>query len=160
MALDRKIDPPADGITLREYRTGDWQAMYALDLVCFEPPFRFSRRAMRGFAEAQGAISVLAEAAGNLAGFCIVQMEEQVGYVVTLDVAAAWRRRGLARRLIAEAETKMRAAGGTAMAIHVFPGNVGAVRFYEAIGYGRLGTVEGFYGRNLDALAYGKWLER
>jgi [ribosomal protein S18]-alanine N-acetyltransferase len=149
-----------DNITLREYRTGDLEDMYALDLACFEPPFRFSRRAMRGFAEAKGAISVLAEADGELTGFCIVQMEERVGYVVTLDVAIIWRRRGLARLLMAEAETKVRAAGGTAMALHVFPENAGAVRFYEAIGYGRLGMVEGFYGRGLDALAYGKWLER
>ncbi len=86
-------------------------------------------------------------------------MEDQVGYVVTLDVEESWRRRGLARRLMAEAERKVRTAGGTAMALHVFPGNAGAVRFYEAIGYGRLGTAEGFYGRGLDALVYGKWLE-
>ena len=133
--------------------------MYALDIACFEPPFRFSRRAMRGFAEADGAISILAEAGGGLAGFCIVQMEDQVGYVVTLDVEESWRRRGLARRLMAEAERKVCTAGGTAMALHVFPGNAGAVRFYESIGYDRLGTAEGFYGRGLDALVYGKWLE-
>jgi ribosomal-protein-alanine N-acetyltransferase len=155
----RTADWEMDGIALRDYRAGDWEAMYALDVVCFEPPFRFSRRAMRGFAEAEGAIPVLAEAAGELAGFCIVQMEDHVGYVVTLDVAAAWRRRGLARYLMAEAEIKVRATGGTSMALHVFPGNAGAVRFYEAIGYGRLGTVDAFYGRGLDALAYGKWLQ-
>lgn len=148
-----------DGIALRGYRADDWQAMHALDVACFDPPFRFSRHAMRGFAEADGAIPVLAEAAGELAGFCIVQMEERTGYVVTLDVAGAWRRHGLARRLMEESETKVRAAGGTVMALHVFPGNMGAVRFYEAIGYERLGTVEGFYGPGLDALAYGKWLE-
>lgn len=148
-----------DGIALRNYQLGDWQAMYALDVDCFEPAFRFSRRAMRGFAEAEGAISVLAEDAGELAGFCIVQMEEDAGYVVTLDVAANWRRRGLARRLMAEVETKVRAAGGTAMALHVFRGNADAVRFYEAIGYKHVGIVDGFYGRGLDAFAYGKWLE-
>jgi ribosomal-protein-alanine N-acetyltransferase len=142
--------------TLREYRAGDWEAMYALDVQCFEPPFRFSRRTMRGFAEAPGAIGLLAQAEGALAGFCVVQMEEQVGYVVTLDVAAPWRRRGLARCLMAEVEAKVRAAGGTAMALHVFPDNEGAVRFYEAIGYQRLGLAEEFYGRDRDALVYGK----
>lgn len=141
-------------VTLRTYRAGDWEAMYALDVLCFEPPFRFSRRAMRGFAEATGAITILAEVEGHLAGFCVVQMEEDLGYVVTLDVAPAWRRHGLARRLTAEVESKVRAADGTAMALHVFPGNAGAVHFYEAIGYQRTGTVEGFYGRGLDALLY------
>jgi [ribosomal protein S18]-alanine N-acetyltransferase len=144
---------------LRDYRPGDWEAMHALDLLCFEPPFCFSRRSMRGFAEAPRAIPILAEADGELAGFCIVQIEEHAGYIVTLDVAQNRRRHGLARRLMAEAETRIRAVGGTAITLHVFPGNAGAVRFYEAIGYHCLGTVEGFYGRGLDALAYGKWLQ-
>ncbi len=145
-----------DEVRLREYRAGDAAAMYALDVACFEPVFRFSRRAMRGFAEAAGAIAVLAEAGGELVGFCVVQMEGKVGYVVTLDVAAAWRRRGLARRLMAEMETRARAAGGTGMALHVFKGNAAAMQFYESIGYGRVRMVEGFYGRGVDALVYGK----
>jgi ribosomal-protein-alanine N-acetyltransferase len=131
--------------------------MYALDLVCFEPVFRFSRRAMRRFAETAGAVTVVAEAEGDLAGFAIVQMEGQVGYVVTLDVATAWRRQGLARRLMEETEARVRAAGGAAMELHVFVGNVGAVRFYEGLGWGR-GGVAGFYARGMDALVYAKRL--
>jgi [ribosomal protein S18]-alanine N-acetyltransferase len=145
-------------VTLKEYRIGDLEAMFALDVVCFEPVFRFSRRAMRRFAEARGALTVLAEAEGELAGFAIVQMEDRVGYVVTLDVAPAWRRRGLARRLMVDVETRVVAAGGVGMELHVFVGNMGAVRFYEGMGYGRMGMVEGFYGRGLDALIYGKRL--
>jgi ribosomal-protein-alanine N-acetyltransferase len=144
-------------VKLREYRAGDSEAMYALDVICFEPAFRFSRRGMRRFAEARGAIAVLAESNGELAGFCIVQIEEKFGYVVTLDVAAAWRRQGLARRLMAEMETRVRTAAGTGIALHVYTGNTGAVRFYEAIGYGRLELAEGFYGRGLDALFYAKY---
>jgi ribosomal-protein-alanine N-acetyltransferase len=146
-------------LTLREYRPGDLQALYALDVVCFEPPFRFSRHAMRSFAEAAGAVTVLAEAQGELAGFCIAQLEKQIAYVVTLDVAPGWQRRGLARRLMAELESKAHAAGATAMTLHVFTGNAGAIQFYESIGYGRLGRAEAFYGRGLDALIYRKRFE-
>ena len=91
-----------------------------------------------------GAIVVLAEAAGELVGFCVVNMEVQTGYVVTLDVAPARRRRGLARRLMAEAETRLRAAGGIVMALHVSTANTAAMQFYESIGYGRVGMAEGF----------------
>jgi ribosomal-protein-alanine N-acetyltransferase len=143
-------------VTLREYRAGDAEAMHALDVVCFEPAFQFSRRVMRGFAEAKGAMTLLAEAGDELVGFCVVQMEEQLGYVVTLDVAAVWRRQGLARRLMEEMETRVRAVSGVGMVLHVYKGNVGAMRFYESIGYGRVGMVEGFYGRGLDALVYRK----
>jgi ribosomal-protein-alanine N-acetyltransferase len=147
-------------VTLRDYRAGDLEVMYALDVVCFEPPFRFSKLAMRRFAEARGSIAVLAEAPEELAGFCIVQVEGgksgRQGYVVTLDVAPEWRRRGLAGRLMADAEAKAAQAGTTRMALHVFAGNVGAVRFYEGIGYARTGIEQGFYGRGLDAVVYFK----
>jgi ribosomal-protein-alanine N-acetyltransferase len=52
----------------------------------------------------------------------------------------------------------VRAAGGAAMALHVYTENAEAMRFYESMGYGRVGRVEGFYGRGLDALLYRKRL--
>ena len=143
-------------VTLREYRSGDLDAMYQLDLVCFEPPFRFNRRAMRFFAQAPGSISLIAESGVKLVGFCVVQVKEQVGYVVTLDVAPEWRRHGLAMRLMKELEMQARAAGAMEMALHVFVGNLAAIRFYERIGYVRTGLAKSFYGRGVDALVYRK----
>ena len=148
-----------DRIMLRAYRPGDWEAMHALDLVCFAPAFQFSRRAMRGFAEARGAIAILAEVDAELAGFCIAQLHDQTGYVVTLDVAPAWRRQGLALRLMADMEARITAAGGTHMTLHVFTENAQAILFYEGIGYGRVGMATNFYGRGLDALVYRKRLQ-
>lgn len=151
-----------DQVTMRECRVGDLDAMWALDLVCFAEPFRFSRRAMRGFTEARGAAVVLAEveagAGSGLVGFAVGQREGETGYVVTLDVAPEWRRRGLARRLMAELEGKMRAAGAQRMQLHVSVENAVAVRFYEGAGYVRVGRVVGFYGRGMDAWVYGRGL--
>jgi ribosomal-protein-alanine N-acetyltransferase len=151
-----------DQVTIREYRAGDLEAMFALDVACFAEAFRFSRRAMRRFAEAKGAVAVVAEAVGGegedaeLVGFCVAQREGEVGYVVTLDVAEAWRRRGLARRLMEEVEARMRAAGAAGMELHVSVENAGAIGFYEGMGYERVGLVRGFYGRGGDAWVYRK----
>jgi ribosomal-protein-alanine N-acetyltransferase len=147
-----------DHVTLRCYHPGDWQAMHALDLLCFKPAFRFSRGAMRSFAEAPGAVTVLAEALSKLAGFCIAQLQDSTGYVVTLDVARAWRRQGLARRLMAEVESRLHSAGAAEMHLHVFSGNTAAIRFYESIGYTQTGVAENFYAQNLHALIYRKKL--
>ncbi len=138
--------------------------MYALDLVCFEPVFRFSKRTMRGFAEAPRAVTVLAwagpdDSESQLAGFCIAEIEDKVGYVVTLDVAPPWRRRGLARRLMEEVEARVRSAGGIGMTLHVYAGNSGAIRFYESMDYNRVEIAEGFYARGMDALMYRKKFE-
>ncbi len=140
----------------RGYRLEDFEGLFALDELCFEPPFRFSRGAMRRFAEAKKARVVIAED-GGLAGFCIVHVERGgVGYVVTLDVAEVWRRRGLAGDLMCRVEGEASAAGCTQMLLHVFEGNARAVRFYERNGYERVGVAAGFYGHGVDALVYRK----
>jgi [ribosomal protein S18]-alanine N-acetyltransferase len=149
-------------VTLRGYRQEDLEAMWALDVVCFEPVFRFSKRAMRLFAETAGALVAVAESDGELVGFAIVQMEMgrdgSRGYVVTLDVAEAWRRRGLARRLMEELEAKAAAAGADGMELHVYVENDGALRLYEGMGYRRVGIAENFYARGMDAFVYAKGL--
>jgi len=128
-----------DDVVLRGYRDGDLDAMFQLDEVCFEGPFRFSRAAMRRFAETRRARVVIAELGGELVGFCIVHVEtverESVGYVVTLDVGPEYRRSGLATRLMERGEAEAREAGCVSMALHVFTGNEAAIRFYERMGY-------------------------
>jgi [ribosomal protein S18]-alanine N-acetyltransferase len=153
-----------DAITLRAYRPGDANAMYALDLECFEAPFRFTSRAMRQFAEELHAIVLLAEAhvgknaPPRLAGFAIAHMEGQTAYIVTLDVAAPHRRRGLAGRLMEETESRARAAGAQEVALHVYTGNSGAIAFYEALGYNRVRLAENFYARGAHGFDYRKKL--
>ena len=160
-------------LTLRRYRPADLQALFLLDQVCFPAPFRFSLRSMRQFAEAAGAISVVAHRAENSAadrsivGFAIVHVgaygDADAGYVATLDVAPNVRRMGVARRLMAEVERMAVEAGARRMILHVFTRNEGAIQVYEGLGYEPTGVVEGFYGLDrdgpLDAFVYGKELE-
>ncbi len=134
--------------------------MYRLDVECFEPVFRFSRSTMRRFAEAQEAVTVLAEVGGELAGFGIAEAAERAAYVVTVDLGEAFRGRGLGRLLMMELEKKAERAGAEVMMLHVFAGNAAAVRLYEALGYASTGVATGFYGRGLDGLMYEKRLER
>jgi ribosomal-protein-alanine N-acetyltransferase len=85
-------------------------------------------------------------------------LDERTGYVVTLDVAPEWRRRGLAQHLMAEVESKLHSAGAAEMELHVFTGNEGAIRFYESIGYTQAGAAKDFYAQSLHALLYRKRL--
>ena len=144
---------------LRGYEAGDVEAMYALDVRCFAPEFKFSRSAMKRFAEAKKARVVVAEEAGAMVGFCIAHVERDgLAYVVTLDVAPEARRRGVARALMCRVEEIVREAGCSVMGLHVFVGNAEAIRVYEALGYEALRTDVGFYGVGLDAQAYLKRL--
>lgn len=149
-------------VELREYRRGDLDAIFALDVVCFEPPFRFTREAMRRFAEAKNALTVIAESGAEIVGFAIVHVERagdaRAGYVVTLDVAPEWRRRGLAQRMMRRIEERAHAAQCAEMALHVSVENESAVRFYERAGYERSHVVRDFYGCGRNAWVYRKAL--
>jgi ribosomal-protein-alanine N-acetyltransferase len=146
---------------LREYCSDDLGPIFALDQVCFEAPFRFSARAMRQFAEARNALTVVAESEGReIAGFCIAHVERSRGrlsaYIVTLDVDLKQRRCGLAGQMIERIEQQAREAGCDAMALHVSVENDGAIAFYESKGYERSHMVKSFYGMGRHAYVYRK----
>jgi len=151
-------------IIFRDYRDTDLDAMFRLDETCFTEEFRFDRESMREFAEERDAIVRVAETAdGEMVGFVIVHVERVAmgwrAYVVTLDVAAEWRQKGLGRRLMREAEACAVTAGVRWMQLHVFTGNAGAIRFYERLGYEQIRVQRRFYGAaGLDAFVYGKGL--
>jgi ribosomal-protein-alanine N-acetyltransferase len=147
---------------LRDYRTGDIETMFQLDEACFTEEFRFDRESMREFAEKRNAVVQVAEkVCGEIAGFVIAHIEriasEWRAYVVTLDVAPDCRQKGLAKRLMREAESRALAAGARWIQLHVFTGNKTAIRFYERLGYERIRVRRGYYGATgLDAIVYGK----
>jgi len=148
------------GITLRPYRANDLDAMHALDVACFDKPFRFTRSAMRRFAEAKKARVVIAEDADALVGFVILDIEDteegRFGYIVTLDVSPEHRRRGLAGRLMQQSERDAVREGCAAVVLHVFTGNEPAIRFYVARGFVQSHRESDFYGRGFDAWVFHK----
>jgi ribosomal-protein-alanine N-acetyltransferase len=149
-------------IELRRYRADDLEAIFRLDELCFSEQFRFDRDSMRAFAQSQNAETIVAEGVeGEVVGFVIAHMELRAevvqAYVVTLDVAERCRGKGLAKRLMQEAETRVAAEGAERMELHVFTGNERAIRFYERLGYVRSGLSRRFYGKaGLDAFQYRK----
>ena len=150
-------------ITLRNYRAEDLDAMHALDVVCFEPPFRFSRAAMRQFVETRKARVVLAEDGDTLAGFGILHvqraLQERIGYVMTLDVDPSYRFRGVGRQLIAALQAQAQAAGCAMLVLHVFTGNTAAIGFYERNGFRRAHEALSYYAPHVDAWVYRKRLK-
>ncbi len=149
---------------LRGPQSGDLDRMYALDVVCFERPFRFSRAAMRHYVLEPGALVRLAVELGagmamrSLLGFCIVHLQPGEGglqgYVVTLDVHPGGRKQGVATELMLLLQREARAAGATSMFLHVYDRNGPAIRLYERLGYRCEASIADFYGRGLHAFVY------
>jgi len=73
--------------------------------------------------------------------------------VLTLGVAAAARRRGVAKALLAEALEAARQAGARECFLEVAVDNTAAARLYEGLGFARAGLRRGYYDRGEAGLA-------
>ncbi|MHC5038700.1 MAG: GNAT family N-acetyltransferase [Planctomycetota bacterium] len=72
---------------------------------------------------------------GNLIGAVIASDEGRKGWINRLAVDPDYQRRGIGRRLVAEAEARLRARGREIIAILVEDWNEGSLAFFQAVGY-------------------------
>ncbi|MGD0521940.1 MAG: N-acetyltransferase [Terracidiphilus sp.] len=146
----------------RLYTAKDFAQLYAIEEVCFQPPFRFSRRYMRQLVNSSNAATWIAEEDGRMAGFGIVEWTRERGrliaYIQTLEVVPERHGRGVGGELLLRIEGSARAAGAQAVGLHVDEENGDAIRLYEAHGYVCEGRSENYYARGRTGLMYAKAL--
>lgn len=78
-----------------------------------------------------------------------------------LMVAETWRRRGIGRALLEQAEVWARRAGVRKLELHVFPWNAPAIALYESAGYEREGLRRRHYrrdGEEVDAVLMARFV--
>lgn len=146
----------------RLYRPQDFPALYAIEEICFQPPFRFSRSIMRSLVSATTAATWIAEEQKQMAGFAIVHWAPEpdgpIAYIQTIEVAPGQRNRGVARELLKLLENSATTAGARAIWLHVAEANAPAIRLYESCGYLPQGREENFYAQDIHAFIYEKVL--
>jgi ribosomal-protein-alanine N-acetyltransferase len=149
-------------VIYRPYTPEDFDALYALEELSFEPPSRFGRRYMRLLVNRTNAAAWIAEEDGRLWGFAIVEWTEKrrgvTAYIQTIEVAPEMRGRGVGGALLGSIESSARAAGAGLIWLHVESTNAAAIRLYEAQGYTCDGRQENYYPHGRAALIYVKRL--
>lgn len=146
----------------RLYQPEDFPALYAVEELCFDPPWRFSRSYMRKIVKNPHSATWIAEEGADLVGLAVVKWSagqgEQAAYIETIEVHPAWCGRGIGGELLRYAEESARAAGVRAIGLHVQVENATAIRLYESHGYRCLGREEYYYARQ-PAFFYAKLME-
>ena len=152
----------------RDYRSGDLRRLWEIDQQCFARGIAYSQRELAYYIAAPGAFTLVAETTGpeegetkpEIVGFLIAhKLRRGVGHIVTIDVLAEARHAGLGSRLMEECETRLRAAGCTAVYLETAVDNLVALRFYKRLHYTVLRTIPRYYLDSIDALLMGKKLE-
>ena len=146
----------------RLFKPEDSAALYAIEEVCFEPPHRFSRSYMRQLLRQADAAAWIAEDAGQMRGFGIVEWAREgaglAAYVQTLEVLPEARGQGAGAELLKRMDESATAAGAETVWLHVDAENRAAVRLYEKAGYEPRGNQQDYYGRGRAAIVYAKQL--
>lgn len=131
---------------LRRIESADFEKLYALDQLCFEPAIAYSRQELRRFLSLPTAQGVVAEQEGALAGFSIGYVAPGPrAHVVTLDIHPRRRRHGLGRALLKELLRRLGQAGAREAVLEVDTKNAGAIAFYERFGFRKRRRLPDYY---------------
>jgi ribosomal protein S18 acetylase RimI-like enzyme len=146
----------------RLFKPEDFEALYAVEKICFRPPFRFGRSFMRRIVEASNGAAWIAEEEGKMAGFAVVEWAldaDVFAYLQTIEVLPEYRGRGIASELLQRIESASGAAGASSLWLHVDAANTDAIRLYEKHGFAFQGKKDHYYARDRGALIYRKLLK-
>ena len=121
---------------IRPFQTSDEAAVVQLWKDCklvvpWNDPLRDVRRKLR----VQPELFLVGFISGELAATVMAGYEGHRGWLNYLAVAPRFRRQGLGRKIVAEAEARLRQMGCPKINIQIRTSNTGVIEFYRRIGF-------------------------
>lgn len=149
-----RTPPP---ITLRRGTLDDLDALEALEKRTFDTD-RLSRRSLRRWLTSEHGALIVAEQAGQLAGYVLVILHRgtSLARLYSIAVSDQCRGQGLGRKLVQAAEKAALDAQRISLRLEVRKDNTAAIALYENMGYLRFGEYRDYYEDHQDALRYQK----
>jgi ribosomal-protein-alanine N-acetyltransferase len=145
---------------LRTYKAEDLESLYQVDQLCYEPEIAYSRSEIKAYLRFPGAECVISNTkSGEIAGFCIAAHQNEIGYVITLDVLPNYRRLGAASALVAEIERRLAREQVRQVWLETATDNEAAIAFWQKHGYRKRGVRKDYYPDGRDAYTMRKELE-
>lgn len=119
----------------REYRPSDFDRLCQLDRICFPPGVAYSPEEIAAALAEPAAFAFVAESEEQVMAFVLVGTRRRLGHIITIDVHAGFRRRGIGDQLMELAEQRLRQRGATRLILEVAAPNEAAIAFYRARGF-------------------------
>lgn len=149
---------PTEAPQIRLARPAEAPVIAALSRDLIEAGLSWSWRPQRVLRDIRDpATNVLvAEADGRIAGFAVMWFGVEEARLNLLAVRPEIRRRGLGRRLVQWLEKAAVVAGISVVYLEVRARNLPAQRFYQGLGYHRVGEIAGYYQGRESAVRMGR----
>lgn len=122
-----------------------------IEQSCFPDPWDIS--VIRTETESPLCDLLVEEADGRIIGFALAKTAADEAELYQLAVLPAYRRRGIARRLLRKLYDAVRERGAAMCFLEVRSGNAEAIALYESEGFERISVRTCYYGDD-DALIY------
>ena len=149
------------GTFLRRAVLDDVPALAALEAACFTHPWTPAQIHEEVARDPPDMVLVLEGpgSPGGIRAYCSFRLVADEMHVMNVAVDPGFRRRGLARRLLAFAMARAARAGARRALLELRAGNQEALALYESLGFERLGLRRGYYGEPTeDALVLAREL--
>ncbi|MGH9466289.1 MAG: GNAT family N-acetyltransferase [Terriglobales bacterium] len=135
---------------LRPLTLADLAAVHALDQRCFPPGIAYSAAEITAYLRMPGFHCGCGQE--GLEGVLLSVLSRARGHIITVDVEASARRKGIGRQMMRAAESYYRDRGAKGMCLEAAVNNAPALAFYARLGYRIVRTLRGYYAADLDAL--------
>ena len=159
---------------IRPFRKPDFQTLWSIDQICFDPELAYSRLELAFYMRRSGSFTLVAETEGEatgsgeprIVGFIVAESEPRAkhgvkaGHIITIDVVPEARRSGIGSALLEAAERQLVEAGANSVVLETAVNNAPALRFYKGKGYFVEKTTPAYYSNQLDAFVMRKELLR
>ena len=138
-------------LLLRSYEPHDFNALHRLDQSCFPAGISYSKTTLRYFLTIPSADCVVALDENKIAGFIVSEENPPLAHIITLDVDATHRRRGIGTALLEKLESNLAARGVRSILLETASDNEAAVAFWKRHGYRIEATLKRYYLGRIDA---------
>ncbi|MEM3378561.1 MAG: ribosomal protein S18-alanine N-acetyltransferase [Candidatus Bathyarchaeia archaeon] len=123
--------------------------LYEIEKQCFERE-AFTKQQLAYLLADYNTVGLVARFNDEITGFVMarigIERNMMFGHILTVNVAPAYRRRGIAQRLLVEIESMLREKGVKECRLEVREDNVAALNLYRKLGYKVVGKLEKYYG--------------
>ncbi len=122
-------------IELFELSQKDIEEMYEIDRICFPPEIAFDKETFSLYIEDNNTIKIGAKLNNKIIGFILIYLFYEFGEILTIDILPEYRRMGIGKILMKEAEKIMRENSVIKVFLEVAANNKPAIEFYKKLGY-------------------------